>query len=114
LKSLNRHIYYPASKVFEDSYYAKNNLHSFQKTFSTNRSLNLTKAYIIFTKQSPFRNMFSLLPKVEKQFQLCFKFFGHSANIIGNANLPMKLKCESSSLKFTYRSQVWENKKKNN
>jgi len=36
---------------------------------------------------------------MEKQFQLCFKFLGPSATIVGNVSLPMKLENESSSLK---------------
>jgi hypothetical protein len=43
--------------------------------------------------------MSSLPPKIEEQFQLCLKLLGPSATIVGNANLPMKLENESSSLK---------------
>ncbi len=43
--------------------------------------------------------MSSLWAQVEKQFQLRAEFLGPSAKVLGNANLPLKLKNESSSLK---------------
>jgi len=43
--------------------------------------------------------MFSLWAQVEKQYQLRVEFLGPSAKVLGNANLPLKLKNESLSLK---------------
>ncbi len=58
--------------------------------------------------------MFSLWAQVEKQFQLCAKFLGPNAKVLGNANLPLKLKNESSSLKvYLQKSGLREKEKQN-
>ncbi len=57
--------------------------------------------------------MSSLWAQVEDKFQICVEFLGLSATILGNANLPMKLENESSSLKvYLQKSSLKEKKKK--
>jgi hypothetical protein len=47
--------------------------------------------------------MSSLWAQVEKQFQLHVEFLGPSAKVLRNANLPLKLKNENSSLKVYFQ-----------
>jgi hypothetical protein len=56
--------------------------------------------------------MSSLQAQTEEQFQICVEFLGPSATILGNANLPMKLENERSSLKvYLQKSSLREKQK---
>ncbi len=56
--------------------------------------------------------MSSLWVQIEEQFPICAKFLGPSATILWNANLLVKLKNESSSLKVHLQKSSLKEKEK--